>query len=79
MSLARSVRRVATRNGASLPVTATTTTTSTRGFAAAAVRGKELAGQIGDLKNMRHSPRNAPEKLVAPIVNPAGRTYSQSV
>ncbi|USW48146.1 Putative NADH:ubiquinone oxidoreductase, 30kDa subunit, NADH dehydrogenase, subunit C [Septoria linicola] len=69
--------------------TATTTTTSAtsssssarnglRAFTTSASRTKELAGNIGDLQNMRHAQRPQPDKPSAPIVNPADKYQAKA-
>ncbi|KAI5370589.1 putative NADH:ubiquinone oxidoreductase, 30kDa subunit, NADH dehydrogenase, subunit C [Septoria linicola] len=69
--------------------TATTTTTSAtscsssarnglRAFTTSASRTKELAGNIGDLQNMRHAQRPQPDKRSAPIVNPADKYQAKA-
>lgn len=44
-----------------------------RAFATTTMRAKELAGDAGELKNMRHAQRSPQGKLHAPTVNPADK------
>ena len=64
---------IAARSGAAT----TASNHAARAFTTSACQAKEIAGNAGELPNMRHAPRSAPQgKLHAPIVNPTGTPSS---
>ncbi|PPJ53731.1 hypothetical protein CBER1_00839 [Cercospora berteroae] len=77
-SIVRSARSAVQSVNATTAVTSTTSTAARRLFATSASRTKELAGNIGDLPNMRHAQRPSAETLHAPIVNPADKYQAKA-
>ncbi|CAK1354766.1 NADH-ubiquinone oxidoreductase [Cercospora beticola] len=77
-SIVRSARSAVQSANATAAVTSTTSTAARRLFATSASRTKELAGNIGDLPNMRHAQRPSAETLHAPIVNPADKYQAKA-